>query len=345
MKHLKLPNFENPSIGHNNDKTLRELTAKKVVNFFWPEFYVIWINSKDTYEEINYQLSLKDKEHVIILQTEEDWFYHMPVEYLRKRISLDKNWTAESFLITNSKLDYEISKQFLKTKFRPGILDLMSYYPYDIDTIDLNLTSINFHTAYFYEFLRTGRKFISNILEKNIDTVAILKTPENSIVNLDTSNIESDIFFITKQDAPNVFIDQDYEYTKHCAFTVAFETFNGLPSNEESALPYNKFSPTLSEKTYKSMHMLRPCLVFGGYNTRKYLQDLGFDTWDWLIDWTFDTEPHAHKRLLGYCKELERLLTTDIEVLKRLINNNQDKLFFNRDRLFFLIENYDKDLF
>lgn len=345
MKHLTLPNFEDFDIRHNNDKTLREYTAKKIVNFFWPEFYVIWINSKDTYKEINYQLSLKDKEHVIILQTEEDWFYHMSVESMRKRIASDKNWTNESFLITNSKKDYEVSKQFLNVKFRPGILDLISYYQYDLDLINLNLDDVQYHTAYFYEFIRSGRNWVAKSLLKNQDKLAILKTPSDLIVNLDLSNNTSNVFFNNKQDAPNVAIEQDYSFTRHCAFSIAFETFNGLPDNEMIIDNYKLYSPTLSEKTYKSVHMLRPCLVFGGHDTREYLKNLGFDTWDWLIDWTFDTEPDPYKRLFGYCKELERLLTVDIEILKGLIKNNQEKLFFNRDRLFFLIENYDKNLF
>jgi len=329
----------------DHDGSQRTATVRKILAKYWPNHYVIWINNTATYKEINYLISLKTKPDVIICQTEEDWFYTFPVEYMRNRIASDKNWTANSFLITNSKRDYEVSKNFLNVKFRPGILDLISYHPYDKNIVNLNLDDINFHTAYFYDFVRVGRKLISNILLKNINKTAILKTPDSLTVNLDLSNTESDIVFIAKQDAPNVDINQDYFYTKHCAFTIAFETFNGLPNTELSSTDYTLYSPTLSEKTYKSMHMLRPCLVLGGHNTRQYLQDLGFDTWDWLIDWTFDSESDPYKRLLGYYKELERLLTIDLKILKELINNNQDKLFYNRDRLFFLIENYGKDIF
>jgi hypothetical protein len=327
------------------DGSQRTATVRKILAKYWPDHHVIWINNTATYKEINYLISLKTKPDVIICQTEEDWFYTFSVEYMRNRISSDKNWTANSFLITNSKRDYEISKKFLDVKFRPGILDLISYHPYDKNIVNLNLNDINFHTAYFYDFVRIGRKLISNILLKNISKTAILKTPDSLTVNLDLSNTASDIVFIAKQDAPNVDINQDYFYTRHCAFTIAFETFNGLHNTEWSNTDYKLCSPTLSEKTYKSIHMLRPTLVFGGHNTRQYLQDLGFDTWDWLIDWTFDSESDPYKRLYGYCKELERLLALDIETLKKLIDENQDKLFHNRDRLFFLIENYGKDIF
>jgi hypothetical protein len=328
------------------DGSLRTATVKKILAKYWPNHHVIWINNTACYKEINYLISLKTKPDVIICQTEEDWFYTFSVEYMRNRLASDKNWTANSFLITNSKQDYEISKKFLNVKFRPGILDLISYHPYDKNIVNLNLNDINFHTAYFYGAVRTGRSFVTNVLLNNIDKVAILKTNDKMVVNLESvADTESDVFFIEKRDAPNVNINQDYFYTKHCAFTIAFESFNGLHRIERSNINCGHFSPTLSEKTYKSIHMLRPCLVFGGYNTRQYLKDLGFDTWDWLIDWTFDTETHPYKRLYGYCKELERLLAIDIGILKELINSNQDKLFFNRDRLFFLIENYDKDLF
>jgi hypothetical protein len=327
------------------DGSLRRATVKEILAKYWPDHHVIWINNGSDYEEINYLISLKTKHDVIICQTEEDWFYHFQLEYIRNRIAADKHWTANSFLITNSRKDYEVSKNYINVKFRPGILDLISYRPYDKQTIDLSVDDIKFHTAYFYDFKRFGRLHVAETLLKDIDKIAILKTPSHSITNLDISNIESDVFFSVKQDAPNVFIDQDYSYSKHCAFNIAFETFNGLPSVFSVHNNYKEYSPTLSEKTYKSIHLLRPCLVFGGYNTRQYLKDLGFDTWDWLVDWSFDLEQDSAKRLMKYCKELKRLLSIDIDTLRNLIDKNQNTLFYNRDRLFFLMENYGKDIF
>jgi hypothetical protein len=329
----------------SNDPRIRTETAKRILSTYWPDHYTIWINGVEDYNKINWLMSHKDKTDVIICQTEEDWFYHIPLEHMRKRIASDKNWTTNSFLITNSRKDYEVSKDYLNVKFRPGILDLISYHTYDKQNISLTVEDIKFHTAYFYDFKRFGRPYVTKSLLKEIDKVAILKTPSHSVTNLDVSNIESEVFFTAKQDAPNVFIDQDYSYSKHCAFSIAFETFNGLPNSCSTHNGYKEYSPTLSEKTYKSMHLLRPCLVFGGHNTRQYLKDLGFDTWDWLIDWTFDSEQDPIKRLLKYCEELERLLAIDIDVLKNLIDKNQSTLFHNRDRVFSLIENYGKDIF
>jgi hypothetical protein len=69
--------------------------------------------------------------------------------------------------------------------------------------------------------------------------------------------------------------------------------------------------------------------------------DLGFDTWDWFVDWSFDSEPDDGIRFSKFLNEVERLLKTPLEDLVKLINDNQDKLLYNRDRLFWLINNYE----
>jgi hypothetical protein len=89
------------------------------------------------------------------------------------------------------------------------------------------------------------------------------------------------------------------------------------------------------------MHLLRPAVICGGLNTRQYLLDLGFDTWDWFVDWSFDSEPDSSQRFVKFNQEVQRLLNTPLDQLIRLINDNQDKLFYNRDRLFWLINNYE----
>jgi hypothetical protein len=101
------------------------------------------------------------------------------------------------------------------------------------------------------------------------------------------------------------------------------------------------YAPTTSEKIYRNMHLLRPAVICGGKNTRQYLLDLGFDTWDWFVDWSFDSEHNDQKRFKGYLREIERLLNVPLQQLKDLIHQNQDKLLYNRDRLFWLINNYN----
>jgi hypothetical protein len=327
----------------SNDPAVRRNTAKQILSRYWPNHYIIWINGVEDYNQINWLMSFKDKEDIIICQTEEDWFYSHSVESMRKRIAASEHWTANSFIITNSIKDWEISHKLIKTEVKPGILDLISYLPYNESLVNFNSEDINFYTSYLYDHKRFGRNELANVLEKNIDKIAVLKTFEKKIANL--KNLDNSVFFVGKQDAPNVSIEQDYHIFKHCAFVVAFETFNGLPGEKINNNNFQMFSPTLSEKTYKAIHMLRPAIVFGGHNSKSYLNSLGFDTWDWLIDWTFDKEKNPYLRLNLFLKEIDRLLSIDLKDLKSIIESNIDKLNFNRERLKYLIENYDKNLF
>jgi len=89
------------------------------------------------------------------------------------------------------------------------------------------------------------------------------------------------------------------------------------------------------------MHLLRPAVICGGLGTRQYLLDLGFDTWDWFVDWSFDSEPNDSIRFQKFLQEIERLLNTPLEKLIKLVVQHQDKLLYNQQRLFYLIENYN----
>jgi len=338
MINLQLPNFDNPSILLKDDKNLREETAKNLINYYWPDFFVVWINSKDTYSEINYQLSFKNKEHCIIFQTEEDWFYHFDVVKMRKRILNSGLWTDKSFIITNSENDYLLSKNFINIKLKPGLLDLIAFYPYDTDSIKFCVEDIRYHTAFLYFAERPGRSKIFNFLSENyLEKISVVKQGNDLISNIDNR----DCFFDARANAPHVNIEKDYVYSRFTGFLIAFENFNGLECSRTVRL----YSPTLSEKTYKAMHLLKPALIFGGLNTREYLSKLGFDTWDWFIDWSFDKEENPVIRFDYYKKELQRLLSLDIGFIKNLLTKNQDKLSYNRNRLAYLIKNYDKDLF
>jgi hypothetical protein len=327
----------------SNDPRVRRETATKILSRYWPNHYAIWINGVEDYNQINWLMSQKDKDNILICQTEEDWFYSHDVSSMRRRIRSCEYWTDNSFIITNSLEDWQRSKKIINTIFRPGILDLISYRPYDTSIVNANVDEIYYHTSYLYDHKRFGRRELAETLKEQTSKIAVLKNCEEKIINL--SDLDETALFKEKQDAPNVDFWQDYQIFKHCGFVVSLETFNGLPGEKTSNNNFQIFSPTLSEKTYKSIHMLKPAIVFGGHNTRVYLKNLGFDTWDWLVDWRFDQEVNPYLRFSKFLLEIKRLLSLDIEEIKQLLNKNIDALMYNRKRLFYLIENYDKDLF
>lgn len=311
----------------------RQEAAQDLLNYFWPEHDVIWINSTVTYDNIEKIISSKNRD-IIILQTEEDWFKMLDVVKARKKIVACKNWTENSFVITNSEYDCQISKPYINIIHKPGIFDLICYKPY---RENLNFDSIKYHTAFNYNRKDLTRSVVAKFLTHYKDNVCSLLYDNNEIIN--HKNIDIRINKGEVLDSPFVEILKDKRWSELSAFHTVIETFNGVIVNSE----ISKFTPTLSEKTYKAFHLMRPALIFGGYRTKEKLNQLGFDTWDWLIDWNFNYESDSKESFKLYLKELKRLLSFPVEYHVELIVQNKQSLINNQNQIFKLINNYEKN--
>lgn len=311
-----------------------------IVKKYWKNHSVYFIENSSWYDDIEQQLinhkTRFPNKHIIIMQTEEDWFYDHDIIDIRKKIANSQAWTSESFLITNSNLDYKISKRYIKTFYKPGLLDLIAYKPYKKTKVDLtDFNKIKYHTSVTYRNPRHGRDEIVNKLAEHKDKCSLLHYLDHTLVdNVESKSVKQPYFM----DAPFVHIDYDIEWAQHTAFITAVETFNPLGNNS-----IHRLMPTLSEKTFKAMHLQRPALIFGGKGTRYALRKLGFDTWDWFINWKFDTIDDPFEAFETYLLELDRLLNIDIETQKFLIIKNADRLKKNKNRLFYILNNYQKD--
>ena len=332
-KNIKNVNFD--------DYGSRSLLSDRLLKIFWPNHTTYFVENEDYYNNIEdkllYHTENSDKKDIIILQTEEDWFYEHDVIELRKDIAVAEPWTNNSFLITNSNWDNKISNNYIKSYYKPGILDLISYTPYSMEYSSnlLKFSEINFHTSMIYRSVRTGREETFNTLYKHKEKCSILHYNQSKFVNIAGDHGGSDHF----GDAPFVHIEHDKSWARYTAFITSIETFN-IHSTEGKFL---KFIPTLSEKTFKAMHLMRPALILGGPGVRDTLKSFGFDTWDWLIDWSFDYETDYEKAFHMYLDELNRLLNIDIVKLRHILFTNRNKLIYNRRRIFSLINNYSRD--
>lgn len=321
----------------------RRIITDTLFKLYWPDHTTYFINSWEWYSNISEKLinhkRLHPGKHIIISQVEEDWLYHYDLIKLRKEIASCPVWTDKSFLITNSRKDFKISKNYINTVYKPGILDLVSYIPYKKHDLDIvkNYRNIIYHTGYFYKVQREGRAEICNVLTSYKDKCsAIYYKGEKVVDNANTAHS----FNFSLLDAPYLHISNDAEWVARSAFLVSIETFNGLNIDRKLA----RFAPTLSEKTFRAMHLFRPNLIYGGTGTRQLLNNLGFDTWDWLIDWSYDLPENRHKSFELFVKELHRLMTKDITEVKDLIIQNKKALLHNNRQVFKLIKYYNKGL-
>jgi len=325
---------------HGVDFGDRKNLAVEMHKLFWPHHCAYWINSSEDYEDIQekleqFRLDYRAK-HLIIAQTEEDFLYNFNVEGLRGVIKQYKHWTNRSFVLTNSYKDYKQTSKFIRCMHKPGLLDLVAYRPYYEDDTKhlLNFETIDFHTGFFYNRDRASRQNVVNILKEYPDEISAMYWMRDTIVeNIDIDkSVQNSI-----PDAPFAGPEYDAEWVQYSAFIIALETLN----NSVHDIKVAKYAPTLSEKTFKAMHLYRPALIYGGRGTRKKLKQLGFDTWDWLIDWSFDEARKGDQSLAMFQDELIRLLNIDVKKIVQLMQENKNALIHNKRHVINLVRNYN----
>lgn len=89
----------------------------------------------------------------------------------------------------------------------------------------------------------------------------------------------------------------------------------------------------LTEKICNPMAVLQPFIIFGAYGYLKYLQSLGFKTFDGFIDESYDDIKNNEKRYLKVCSEIERISNLPIEQLHSWYNSITDIMIHNRNHL------------
>ena len=89
----------------------------------------------------------------------------------------------------------------------------------------------------------------------------------------------------------------------------------------------------LSEKLFKGFLYKTPFIAFAQHGTLKTLRELGFSTFDWLIDESYDEEINDRKRLKMVLDEIERLLNTPIKEIEDKIKEHEYELNWNKERV------------
>lgn len=316
----------------------RDYISNLILTNFFPEYEIVYFVNDPTclISKIFDFIANTTEKNILICQTEECF-----LDINNKDVKLKISEFAEFYnknikLITNSVLDYHETRQMMGVSFRPGILDIISYTDFlNYKNIDIGKTS--FHTAFVYQNFNPARdETINFINDNNLKYKFVyIKYPPYDI-RIENINLKVNNKFQNKRngffsDAPYKSL-LDTEWANHISFFTEVESDN-----------QTEYSPCLSEKTFRAMHLMRPALIFGGLNTRQRLQDLGFDTWDWLIDWSFDKESDWCLRSDLFLEELNRLLNLDLNYIKQLLHKNKDKLMYNKNRVLELIENYADD--
>jgi hypothetical protein len=103
----------------------------------------------------------------------------------------------------------------------------------------------------------------------------------------------------------------------------------------------------LTEKTFKPIKHCQPFIIFGAVGTIEHLRQMGYRTFDHVIDHSYDSVKDNTQRWNLACQEFERLMTVDLHQLylackEDLKHNQQLFLAPKASRLNTLLERIDK---
>jgi hypothetical protein len=84
----------------------------------------------------------------------------------------------------------------------------------------------------------------------------------------------------------------------------------------------------LTEKTFKPIKHCQPFIIVGTAGSIQQLRDMGYRTFDHMIDHGYDLITNTTKRWNTVCKEIERLSQID---LHQLYKNCRDDLIWNQE--------------
>lgn len=89
----------------------------------------------------------------------------------------------------------------------------------------------------------------------------------------------------------------------------------------------------ISEKIWKPLYQFHPFIVVGRPHLLKYLREIGFYTFDWLIDETYDTIEDNDLRMEMIIAEIKKLNNLSLSEIQSIIDKNFDKLEHNHTLL------------
>lgn len=136
-------------------------------------------------------------------------------------------------------------------------------------------------------------------------------------------------FNVLDWDYPNhqndVFSSLKYTTKSHYADTV----FNIIT---ETTCDNNSLN--LTEKSFKGIANCHPYLVIGDVNTHKHIKDLGFELYEDLIDYSFDSINDSEIRLNSALKEVKRIYNIGGNGILEWYKKNIDKIEHNKIKFF-----------
>ena len=96
-----------------------------------------------------------------------------------------------------------------------------------------------------------------------------------------------------------------------------------------------------TEKTWKEIFFERPFILMGGKGYNKALQNLGFEIFEEIFDYSFDDELHTYTRMKLFWEQIEKYINLNVKDFASKIKILDEKVKHNRKLYIDYLNNYD----
>jgi hypothetical protein len=135
-------------------------------------------------------------------------------------------------------------------------------------------------------------------------------------MDIETNYVPKKLKYDNELNVKNLALQDSLE----CSFQTIFETRY-----------HSHCGIVLSEKLFKGFLYKTPFIAFAQHGTLRMLKKLGFKTFDWLIDESYDDEIKDRVRLKMVLNQIDKLLNTPIDELNGKINAHLEDFEWNRN--------------
>jgi hypothetical protein len=206
---------------------------------------------------------------------------------------------------------------------------------------DNNLYTKHINAIKSYKFLCLNRRLDLHRVVLLSEILNDIK--DESLVSFDKKLITNEIHNLFKNQ-PDIEIKFNNLPEKVIADREDIENTNGYQHDNEDLFLESYISIVtetsfyidndfISEKIWKPLYQFHPFIVVGRPHLLKYLRDIGFKTFDFLIDEMYDTIEDNDLRMAAIIKEIKKINNIPIHELDTIIKSNIDILKHNYDLL------------
>jgi hypothetical protein len=285
-------------------------------------FIIKLIQLKDRYQiEPNRIIVVTNNKHSELFNKHGIRIIHKPylfgflVDHYRdlKNTSIEHNGTEIGLLSSDEYLSFEKKKFFLsynknttKTFRVQLLLWLMKTGMIDDSYVSILIRNENFN-----------RRELESTQDELYDLIAYYNRFERmgfNVLDWDYPNHKNDVFSNLK-----------YTTKSHYGETL----FNII-----SETSFENESLNLTEKSFKALANSHPFLIIGDRYSNQYIKELGFEQYDDIIDYSFDSVENRDERLNLAFKQIKKIYSIGRDGMIEWYRNNIDKINVNREKFF-----------